>query len=289
MKQIINRFLAITAIAIGSATIVLAAEPTAPSARLQMQNPLAVRLMNYGRYQAEALPHLESLGVKYVFLDAPPLDKTQEIQRELFAHGLRPLVLRGITELGRPTYLDELDPQLAACEKLGVRYRFFSPKHEGRDKDEAYSRLRRAGEAAKKHGVVIALETHPDLGTNAAEHLETMRRVNHPNVRVNFDTGNISFYNRGLDAVGELKKIIDYVATVELKDHNLRYKEWDFPALGRGRVDLPGVLKVLAEHDFRGPVTIEIEGVEGEKISAEQTKNRVAESVDFVRKLGNFR
>ena len=89
------------------------------------------------------------------------------------------------------------------------------------------------GDIAKKHGVIVALETHPDLGANAAAHLETMRQINHPNVRVNFDTGNITFYNKGTDAVAELKKIIDYVATVELKDHNGQYMDWNFPVLGR--------------------------------------------------------
>jgi sugar phosphate isomerase/epimerase len=288
MTHFTNRFLSVSAILIGCAAIASAAEPASPPARLQMQNPLAVRVMNYGRFAAAAFPHLQSLGVRYVLLDAPVLDKTQELQRELSAHGLHPLVLRGITDLGRPTYLDELEAQLAACEKLGVGYMFFSPKHEGIDKEEAYQRLRKAGEAAKKHGVIIALETHPDLGTNAAEHLETMRRVAHPNVRVNFDTANVTFYNRGLDAVTELKKVIDYVATVELKDHGLRYMDWDFPALGRGRVDLPGALRVLAEHHFRGPVTIEIEGVKDEKIDEEQTKRRVAESVEYLRKLCVF-
>jgi len=63
-----------------------------------------------------------------------------------------------------------------------------------------------------------------------------MRRINHPNVRVNFDTGNITYYNNKADVVAELKKIIDYVATVELKDHNGQDLTWNFPALGHGRL-----------------------------------------------------
>ena len=69
-----------------------------------------------------------------------------------------------------------------------------------------------------------------------------MRRINHPNVRVNFDTGNITYYNQGADVVAELKKIIDYVATVELKDHGGQPRTWDFPALGQGKIDFAGVL-----------------------------------------------
>lgn len=49
---------------------------------------------------------------------------------------------------------------------MGVRYMFLSPKHTGVDKETAYERLRRLGEIAKGYGVIITLETHPDLGTN---------------------------------------------------------------------------------------------------------------------------
>ena len=133
---------------------------------------------------------------------------------------------------------------------------FLSPKHTGASKETAYERLRQVGEIAKRHGVIVVLETHPDLGTNADVHRETMKHVDHPNLRVNFDTGNITYYNEGADVVAELKKIIDYVATVELKDHGGQPRTWDFPALGQGKIDFAGVLDVLkrtwlcgADHD----------------------------------------
>jgi len=166
---------------------------------------------------------------------------------------------------------------------------FLSPKHGEASKEVACQRLRQAGEIARKHGVIIALETHPDLGTNAAEHLETMQRINHPNVRVNFATGNITFYNQGLNAVDELKKIMPYVATVEIKDHKGEFKVWDFPVLGTGVVDIPGVLKVLKAHGYRGPITMEIEGVTGVKRSLEQIKREIAESVQYLRSLAKFK
>jgi L-ribulose-5-phosphate 3-epimerase len=178
--------------------------------------------------------------------------------------------------------------QLAVCQKMGVKYLFLSPKHTGVSKEVAYERLRRVGDIAKKHDVIVALETHPDLGVNAEAHLETMRRVNHPNVRVNFDTGNITYYNKGLDAVAELKKVIDYVATVEVKDHNGRYMDWNFPVLGTGVVDFPAVLKVLEQHGFRGPITIEVEGVHGVEMDETQTKRYIADSVAYIQSLGDF-
>lgn len=139
----------------------------------------------------------------------------------------------------------------------------FRPSTRALPKETAYERLRRAGEIARRHGVIIALETHSDLGTNGDVHRETMKHIGHPNVRVNFDTGNITYYNQGADVVTELKRIVEYVATVELKDHGGQARTWDFPALGQGKIDFAGVLDVLKAHSYAGPITIEVEGIEG--------------------------
>jgi len=166
---------------------------------------------------------------------------------------------------------------------------FVSAKRHEMSKEAFYKRLHQAGELAKKHGVTITLETHPDLGTNADVQLETMKQVNHPNIRVNFDSANIHYWNRNREAVTELRKIVDYVATVEIKDHNGKYKTWCFPTLGQGIVDIPGVLKVLKEHGYTGPITMEIEGIEGVPCDQATVKKTMADSAAHLRSLGSFK
>jgi sugar phosphate isomerase/epimerase len=269
-----------------SLTACAAAGPLGDRAAIEWR--LACRLASYGKFQDAAWDHLPAIGVHHVFMSVPKPEEVSQVQERLKAHGLKPLVLRGGADLGQPGSVEELAGQLAICEKMGVRYMFLSPRHTGVDKETAYERLRQAGEVARSHGVIIALETHPDLGTSGDVHLETMRRINHPNVRVNFDTGNITYYNRGADVVAELKKIVEYVATVELKDHGGRPMSWDFPALGQGKIDFAGVLEVLKQHGYRGPITIEVEGVEGQPWDEEKTKRAIADSVAFLRKLAPF-
>jgi inosose dehydratase len=184
--------------------------------------------------------------------------------------------------------VQELEVQLAICQEMGVEYMFLSPKRHGAPKDLIYDRLRAVGEVAEKYGVTVVLETHPDLGTNGEVHLETMRQINHPRIRVNFDSGNIHYYNEAADAPTELKKVIDYLATVEIKDHNGVFNDWNFPALGQGIVDIPGVLKVLREHGYEGPITMEIEGIEGIEWDEETTKKAIEQSVEYLRSLGQF-
>src|SRR4030043_435614 len=91
----------------------------------------------------------------------------------------------------------------------------------------------------------------------------TMQAVDHPNVRINYDTANVSFYNRGVTAVGELGKLIDYVATVHLKDSTGKFEEWVFPTLGTGVADFPEVFRMLNARGFAGPCTMELEGTKG--------------------------
>lgn len=255
----------------------------------RMTNPLAVRLSSYGQFQEAAWMHLPLIGLRYVSIDVPKPEEMALSKQRLAQHGLSALVLRGETDLGLPYSIDELAAQLAICEKMGVKYMFLSPKHTGLSKEVAYERLRQAGEIAGKLGVTIVLETHPDLGTNGDVHRETMKHVNHPNIRVNFDTGNITFYNKQTNAVTELNKVIDYVATVELKEHGGQYKSWNFPVPGKGVVDFPGVLRLLERHGFQGPLTIELEGVQGAEMDESQTKSYIAQSVAYIKSLGEFR
>ena len=178
--------------------------------------------------------------------------------------------------------------RLAVCAKMGVHYMFLSPKHTGVSKETAYERLRQVGEIAKQHGVIVVLETHPDLGTNADVHRETMKHVDHPNVRVNFDTGNVTYYNEGADVVAELKKIVEYVATVELKDHGGQPRTWDFPALGQGKVDFAGVLDVLKANGYLARSPSRSRESRASPGMRPETVQAIADSVTFLRKLAPF-
>jgi len=251
--------------------------------------PLAVRIHSYGKYQDAAWAHLQEIGVKHIFLPVPKPGEADAVIQKLKANGLKAIVLRGDAELSNETFVKDITPQLAVCNKMGVKYMFLSAKRKDVPKATVYARLRAAGDVAKKYGVIIALETHPDLGTNGAVQVETMQAVNHPNIRVNFDTANITYYNKNTSAAAELKKSLPYVATVEFKDHSGDFETWVFPALGQGIVDVSTIAGMLREHGYAGPVTLEFEGTKGVELSEEETKKAIADSVAYARTQGNFK
>jgi L-ribulose-5-phosphate 3-epimerase len=150
--------------------------------------------------------------------------------------------------------------------------------------------LRNLGDTAAAVGITLALETHKGPTQNATAMLALMDEVNHPNVRLNFDTGNIAYYNRGADPCVELERVKYLVGNVHVKDNRGRFEEWYFPALGEGgAVDFGRVREILDGVGFMGPYTIEIEGISGEsEPGLESRQDRVAQSVQHLRACGYF-
>ncbi len=163
----------------------------------------------------------------------------------------------------------------------------------GQPGDEAERRvvidhLRRIGDTAGEMGITVALETHKGPTQNAEAMLTLMDELDHPRVRLNFDTGNIAYYNRGVDPADELEKVKHLVRNVHLKDNRGGFEDWYFPAVGDGgSVDFARVRRILDGVAFAGPYTIEIEGIGGEpEPGLEGRQDRIARSVAHLRACG---
>jgi L-ribulose-5-phosphate 3-epimerase len=150
--------------------------------------------------------------------------------------------------------------------------------------------LRRLGDCGRECGVTLALETHKGPTQNARAMLELLTEVDHPHVRLNFDTGNIAYYNRDGDPCAELDQVKHLVSNVHLKDNRGGFEDWYFPALGDGGgVDFARVRQILDQIGFAGPYTIEIEGIAGEpEPGLDGRQERIRRSVSHLRACGYF-
>ena len=156
------------------------------------------------------------------------------------------------------------------------------------ERSSIVAHLRRLGDTAQACGVTLALETHKGPTQNAGAMLALMDEVDHPHVRLNFDTGNIAYYNEGADPCDELEQVKHLVRNVHLKDNRGGFEDWYFPAAGDGgRVDFARVRKILDGVGFSGPYTIEIEGIGGEpEPGLEVRQERIRRSVAHLRACG---
>jgi L-ribulose-5-phosphate 3-epimerase len=115
-----------------------------------------------------------------------------------------------------------------------------------------------------------------------------MKQLNHPYLKLNFDTGNVLYYNQGIDLGEALNKIREHVRHVHLKDTNGRCRDWHFPALGAGgAVDFALVKRLLDEAQYTGPYSLEIEGIQGEpELSLADYEHRIEESMTHLKHCG---
>jgi sugar phosphate isomerase/epimerase len=251
-------------------------------------SPIACRPHSYGRFARLAYEHLASLGVRHVEIEVPPAEQLEAARAELRLYQLTASSLQAAIDVQRPDAAAQVAAQLPAFAALGARIMFVSVRADKVPLHTVYRRLREAGDVAGAQGVTLVLETHPDLITNSNVALATMAGINHPHVRINFDTANIYFYNQGVDAADELRRVIPYVGAVHLKDTDGGYRHWHFPALGRGVVPFRDIFGVLDSAGFVGPCTLEIEGIEGEEATERLACDRIAESVGYLRALGRI-
>ena len=251
-----------------------------------MEHLIACNLGSYRQFRETAYTHLARIGLTHVEIPCPDPRDVDAVRRQLDDHGLVASSLIVPCQMDADDVVLRFAKALDTVAEMGVRYVFTSTRTGEIDREFVYGRLQNIGDAAAERGVVVALETHPDLATNGDVALETMQGVSHPNVRINFDTANVYYYNRGVNATEELRKTIDSVASVHLKDTDGGYESWHFPALGEGVVDFPAIFQMLDAREFEGPYTLELEGIRGEEITREGVEKRVEASLAYLRRCG---
>ncbi|MHA1730799.1 MAG: sugar phosphate isomerase/epimerase family protein [Promethearchaeota archaeon] len=255
------------------------------------KNILSCRPGSYGNYSLYAYEHLAEVGVEYVEIDVPPAGQEGGIRDILDEFGLK--VGSVVGQFDAKVLKNEKKLRAAAenqangAKNLDARIVFASVNPGKMKEADWVAALRLVGDVFEKYDLVLSLETHPPLVPNGAGGKRTMELVDHPRVRVNFDTANVYYYNEGdVDSSVELDAVIDYVASVHLKETDGKYHSWCFPALGEGVVKFPEIIEKLNARGFHGPFTLEIEGVKGEDLTLELAKRRVEDSVAYLRRIG---
>ena len=120
------------------------------------------------------------------------------------------------------------------------------------------SRLGKLADAFAASGKKLLLET----GQEEAETLlELLKELERPNLRVNFDPGNLLLYSMG-DPLEALELLLPWIEQIHIKDAlpSGDRERWgvEMPA-GQGQVDWRRFMAILDEADYRGNLVIERE------------------------------
>ncbi|MFA9477451.1 sugar phosphate isomerase/epimerase family protein [Phycisphaerales bacterium AB-hyl4] len=156
-----------------------------------------------------------------------------------------------------------IENAIRTAESLGLRlvstHAGFIPDADDKQAFERLvERIRWVTDRFKSVGLTLLLET----GQETASVLETfLRKVDAPNLGVNFDPANMILYDKG-DPITALQRLLPYVGQVHIKDavRTTSPGTWGQEvAVGEGDVDWPAFLRVLDESSFTGDLVIERE------------------------------
>lgn len=248
-----------------------------------MANKISCREGVYGGWE-QAASYLPKAGIQYVEVQVREAAELKKVADGYRAKGVTPLTIAGGVNLDDAAAIEKVKAACEAAKQVGIHHYFLSAH--GADRAASMAKLRDLGVHAAKCGVTICLETHPPFCLNAAEMLKTMSEVNHPNVRINFDTANVFYYNQNIDSADEIEKVAKYVASVHLKDTDGGFKSGNFPVFGEGVVQFKRIFKTLHGVGFDGPLTMELEGDLMKGLDADGRHGKVVACMKYLKSIG---
>jgi len=236
-----------------------------------MDRIVSVSTMAFDGYPLEtALDELAALGVKYV--EPASVDKIFQhlveadfcdtratwLRGQLATRRLACLSLSAHMDLTGPDSVERFHRRLAFARNIEARCVNSIAGPAGR-LDEFRKNIPPIADRARDLGVMIALENHGDLLDREQQVVDFIREVNHPAIRVNYDTGNAWYYSKGqINPVDELALLAPVVAHVHVKTPKIVDGFLRWVALGDGELDLPGLARVLTERMPGVPVSYEL-------------------------------
>ncbi len=251
------------------ALLPMLAHAQGPKAKTRFQ--VACMTLPYSRFTFErALSGIKSAGYQYVALgtthavdgkqvpilkneDSP--ERAKEIGAKCRDAGLEPLMMFSMVYPENAAGLEVLKNRLkqAAAAKIPQVLTFGHTK--GGNRKLWVERFKELGPIAKDLNVLLVVKQHGgETGTGEAC-AEITREVDHPNVRVNFDAGNVMDY-LDVDPIPDLKKCAGEVRSFCIKDHRNFPKDEDCGP-GLGEIDHYKLLSPVAYMGIDMPLCCE--------------------------------
>ena len=249
-----------------------------------------------------AYRYFPSLGIRHVEVPAAPngaaafspetmdAEALAALKERLSGFGVEPITVGAYCDLLKTAHVGAILRRIDFAVALGAATVVSDATRQLEVDAEQWRRLvnalRYVGDYAADRGVRVALETHGGLTRNGGLCRKLLDAVDHPAIGVNYDTGNIYYYNDALEPAEDVRQIADRIVHVHLKDTVGGKGEWLFCPLGDGRVDFPAVLGVLEKAGFKGPYSLELEGKRGEDNDRAANVRVIERSLAYLKTLG---
>lgn len=267
-----------------------------------MKHLIAVNSNCYHGYSIEAAIHgISAAGFHYIELTAtkgwtehvfPSMSFAYlcSVKDKLKEAGLVPFSMSGHCNLMDRERIGDFIANIELAAFFGCDY-IVSSIGEAHLKDNAVAsneevavHIRELVPYLKENGLTLVLENHGEHATGQIIK-EIVTLVDSPRVLINYDTANVIYY-AGVDPLDDIPACVDKIGYMHIKDKLGGLQEWNFPALGKGHVDFPGILALLEKAGNGCPMSIEIEFTKDGPSDVEEVNQAVRDSYDYLIGLG---
>lgn len=138
-------------------------------------------------------------------------------------------------------------------------------------------------EKCEKNQKVLLLETHGNnypTGTS----LRKLSKLLNNRVKINYDTANVIFYGN-MYPYEDLEASIELVEFIHLKDKLGDFNEWNFPAIGEGKIDFLKIFQTLKKANYMAPISVELEFTPSGPANLAEVNDSVKKSFDYLTKI----
>jgi len=246
---------------------------------------------------SKTLEILESIGIKYIegttdgrahLYEYIFEKKNPQILKNLLQkHKIKIVAVSGgwsdfaVSDCYLNKQYKSINKQLKFCKEFDVKILRIFASHLPRQYIEnkiikrIIRNIKRIMPEAKKTNVTLVIENHFGATATADDILHIIKKVAHPNLKINFDAAN--FIPMKQDPVKACKKLLPYIAHLHLKDiiktkeqpdYNNAYltgrnifRGYKFCSLGDGIIHYQKIFELLKKNNYDGLYSIEYENI----------------------------
>lgn len=267
-----------------------------------MNRIVAVNSNCYHGYPlTDAIDGIAKAGFHYIELTATKgwtehvfptmsLRELWDVKEQLALAGLKPFAMSGHTNLMDRARIADFRANIRLAAFMGCDY-ILSSIGEAHLEDKAVVSNEAVAEHIRgllpyleEHSMKLGLEVHGEHGTGRILK-EIALLVDSPLVGVNYDTANALFFG-DVDLAEDFAYSLDCVNYLHLKDKAGARTEWNFPALGRGTIDFPMIVRMLKQAGNDAPFSIEIEFTKDGPKDLAEINRAVQDSYLYLQSIG---
>lgn len=268
-----------------------------------MKRIVAVNSNCYHGYSIEeAIDGISQAGFGYIELTATKgwtehvfpsmsLSYLAKVKQRCQEKGVTPIALSGHCNLMDESRIPDFVDNMRLANYFGCQYIVSSIGEAHLDNDvvatdeETAKRLKELIPHLETYDLTLVLEVHGQEHGSGQKIKAIVDQIQSERIGINYDTANAIFFGN-VNLMEDLDGCIDQIQYMHIKDKAGEVNEWNFPALGQGKIDFLTIKQKLEQAQNACPFSVEIEFTKAGPKDLQEINEAVATSYAYLKSIG---